>query len=603
MAVPNANRKTAPPQRADPQRSRSHPSSQAGVCYKGSSLARLQRTVGNRALSRLLSAPTIQPKLTISDPEDESEREAEQVADRVTSSTQRQVQRTCACDQGECTKRQKEKIGTEQVQTKRTNRTASRTMVAPTIVNEVLRSPGQPLDTATRHDMGARLGHDFRHVRVHTDERAASSSEAVNAKAYTVGSHIIFNSREFAPRSREGRRLLAHELVHVLQQGQTSEARSIFRKEDFAKAPANMSIDEGGEQELEMLLTQITDRTDQNLQLRQQIDTLPETSSNERDTLSNALAAGRTELIGLLQRRTILLNVAIESLRLAFQSGPKMSRVDDPPAAEQVFFKLSRYERQLKEHQDQLRPLLRLQMRQQIATIDEQVAELDKELALLPQMSDPKAPAAELLALKRAELIQQRKTLVKSMVSGAVEYKQFDKRWGAIRYGNDKKCTSIKEAGCGPASLAILLNYLYAEDPESLTGGLIEFVTPKETAVYAATHGRVCNSGTGETMVTQVATQWPGFRGKKIKLDTAITELRGGNLVIFLCKNCTGQKGGKKGGNKTYGGHFMVLSAVDEAGTTFNVLDPGAAESGDIDTIAKKELSTHAFGFWIIEKK
>jgi hypothetical protein len=93
---------------------------------------------------------------------------------------------------------------------------------APPIVHEVLRSPGQPLDAATRALMEPRLGHDFSQVRVHTDEKAAESARAVGAKAYMVGSNLVFGAEEYAPGSLDGQKLLAHELIHVVQQQGTA---------------------------------------------------------------------------------------------------------------------------------------------------------------------------------------------------------------------------------------------------------------------------------------------------------------------------------------------------------------------------------------------
>jgi hypothetical protein len=88
----------------------------------------------------------------------------------------------------------------------------------PAIVYEVLNSPGQPLDPATRAYMEPRFGHDFSKVRVHTDAKAAESARGVNALAYTVGKDVVFGAGQFAPRMRGGQRLLAHELTHVVQQ-------------------------------------------------------------------------------------------------------------------------------------------------------------------------------------------------------------------------------------------------------------------------------------------------------------------------------------------------------------------------------------------------
>jgi hypothetical protein len=88
----------------------------------------------------------------------------------------------------------------------------------------VLKSPGDALDGKTRAFMEPRFGHDFGKVRVHADGRAAESARAVNALAYTAGSHIVLGGGDFRPEIGAGRRLLAHELTHVVQQGQRDAA-------------------------------------------------------------------------------------------------------------------------------------------------------------------------------------------------------------------------------------------------------------------------------------------------------------------------------------------------------------------------------------------
>ncbi len=91
--------------------------------------------------------------------------------------------------------------------------------VAPPIVHEVLRSHGSSLPDGVRHDMEGRFGHDFGDVRIHTDARADESTRAVAAQAYTVGRQIVFRAGQFTPYSTAGRRLLVHEIMHVIQQG------------------------------------------------------------------------------------------------------------------------------------------------------------------------------------------------------------------------------------------------------------------------------------------------------------------------------------------------------------------------------------------------
>jgi hypothetical protein len=88
----------------------------------------------------------------------------------------------------------------------------------PSIVDNVLRSPSHPLDAATRAIMEPRFGYDFSRVRVHSDAAAAASARQVNALAYTVGSDIVFANAQYAPTAVAGKRLLAHELTHVVQQ-------------------------------------------------------------------------------------------------------------------------------------------------------------------------------------------------------------------------------------------------------------------------------------------------------------------------------------------------------------------------------------------------
>src|SRR5512146_1332002 len=113
--------------------------------------------------------------------------------------------------------RNEPKEGTGMLQ--RTAVNASPVNQVPGIVHEVLRSPGQPLGPAERAYMEPRFGQDFSQVRVHTDEKAAASALSVNALAYTVGREIVFAAGQYLPATAAGRRLLAHELTHVVQQG------------------------------------------------------------------------------------------------------------------------------------------------------------------------------------------------------------------------------------------------------------------------------------------------------------------------------------------------------------------------------------------------
>jgi hypothetical protein len=132
------------------------------------------------------------------------------------------LQRKCACggtagSGGECAECKEKKLQRKSRGSGLENHNES---FAPPIVHDVLRSRGEPLDTATRAFMEPRFAHDFSAVRLHTDSRAAESAGAVGASAYTVGSHIVFNAGRYSAGSSGSARLLAHELTHVVQQNQ-----------------------------------------------------------------------------------------------------------------------------------------------------------------------------------------------------------------------------------------------------------------------------------------------------------------------------------------------------------------------------------------------
>jgi hypothetical protein len=120
----------------------------------------------------------------------------------------------------------------------------------PPIVNDVLMSPGRPLDSQARSYMEAHFGHDFSAVRIHTDARAAASARAIGALAYTVGRDIVFSVGQYSPRSSSGRKLLAHELAHAsagdksvgnLKLGRSDSAAELIAERAEAMVPISAS--------------------------------------------------------------------------------------------------------------------------------------------------------------------------------------------------------------------------------------------------------------------------------------------------------------------------------------------------------------------------
>jgi hypothetical protein len=110
-------------------------------------------------------------------------------------------------------------------------------VMAPRLVHDVLNSPGVPLDSGDRAFMEARFAHDFSQVRVHADPRAAASAAVVGARAYTLGHDIVFSAGAYTPHTTAGRRLLAHELTHTMQQRSTA----------LRIAPAGLHIGDAGD--------------------------------------------------------------------------------------------------------------------------------------------------------------------------------------------------------------------------------------------------------------------------------------------------------------------------------------------------------------------
>lgn len=168
-----------------------------------------------------------QPKLTVNEPGDAFEQEADRAADQV----MRMADPVGNADADPPARALP--VGTLQ----RRTADASGPATAPPIVHQALRVPGQPLDAPTRAFMEPRFGADFADVRVHTDAKATESARSIDALAYTVGRDVVFGRSQFAPGTQTGRSLLAHELAHVAQQGGAA-GTSLLQRQAGGPAPA-----------------------------------------------------------------------------------------------------------------------------------------------------------------------------------------------------------------------------------------------------------------------------------------------------------------------------------------------------------------------------
>jgi len=158
----------------------------------------------------------LQTKLMVNEPGDIYEREADRIADQMMAAPAHHAVNGAP---------------------PRIQRFAGQTTTAPASVDRVLASSGRPLEPALRQEMGQRFGHDFSRVRVHSDAEAEQSARDVNAHAYTVGHNIVFGAGQFAPGTHDGRRLIAHELTHVVQQSGSHGIRIGQGDERYGRSP------------------------------------------------------------------------------------------------------------------------------------------------------------------------------------------------------------------------------------------------------------------------------------------------------------------------------------------------------------------------------
>ena len=179
----------------------------------------------------------IQPKLMVNAPNDAYEQEADAVADRVmrmplVSSKSIGTQGMLASSvQRKCAHCEEEK---KKMPVMRKADSGGGFETSPAFASQLsnTRGGGQAMPRETKSFMESRFGQDFSHVRLHTDGTAANMNRDIQAKAFTHGSDIYFNRGEFSPNTEGGKRLLAHELTHTVQQGSMTsvQSKSIQRK-------------------------------------------------------------------------------------------------------------------------------------------------------------------------------------------------------------------------------------------------------------------------------------------------------------------------------------------------------------------------------------
>lgn len=185
-------------------------------------------------------------------------------------------------------------------------------------------------------------------------------------------------------------------------------------------------------------------------------------------------------------------------------------------------------------------------------------------------------------------------------------YRSTNPRW------HDVKWTNMAQAGCGPTSLAVIMEYITSWDNAFLRNEekcYAPNVTPTETMNYTSQYGRAADSkgqpaGTaGDTMMDHLGTQWPAYTSEKLgsgraAVDRAEGYLRSGEILIFLCKNGDTYKYNAKSGIVTqhWDGHYMVLVGVDSVASgakqTFFIEDPSRARTKFISRAMLEKCGT-----------
>jgi len=209
----------------------------------------LQRTIGNQAVQRLFLPGVIQAKLRIGQPNDIYEQEADRIAEQIMRMPGPMIQAKTSCPLAMVSPCGEEEVvqtkplritplmqrQTEQEKAAQAKGNSGQTRDGgPELELKIsnLRGGGQPLPQSVRSFFEPHFGWDFSGVRVHNDSFAVESARTLNARAYTLGRDIVFGAGRYAPETGEGKKLLTHELTHVVQQGGTTSARTILRREE-----------------------------------------------------------------------------------------------------------------------------------------------------------------------------------------------------------------------------------------------------------------------------------------------------------------------------------------------------------------------------------
>lgn len=311
---------------------------------------------------------------------------------------------------------------------------------------------------------------------------------------------------------------------------------------------------------------------------RSNLDTARQTNGENAGELQEQLNGDRGTLLGQLTQRSGVFNQDIAAIDQ--QLGGRIPR--NPTAEQQQL--IARREQLVTERdrfKDQQTSLQRWSDRNEINDINTQLQD------------------QSLTQEQRTELLERKRTLATGLLSTVHLYQQFDPRWGDTTYGRGRGFTNMTDAGCGPTSLAMAMDFQDQEDPEGRhSRGEHDYYTPRRMADYAENHGRVRGSGTaGAVMMGDLNGSFANVQGNTLNGRAGATEsLNNGIPVVIVGRNIGGSNADGDA-VPAYGGHFMVLSGVSEDGQNFQVHDGGRRRERAISSMTRQQLGA-AYGMW-----
>ena len=186
-------------------------------------IGNLLRDIGNQEIQSFFESGSIQAKLNISRPEDIYEQEADRIAKNIVNTdTSRKAK----------INHKKPRSGTKNISVNSNSE----------LKIKGLKGKGNPLNKSIREYFEPRFGVDLGNVKIHTDSNANQLANSINAKAFTFGNDIVFGKGEYQPDSISGKKLIAHELTHTMQQDD-GLSEIVLRKRDKNFDITNTEID------------------------------------------------------------------------------------------------------------------------------------------------------------------------------------------------------------------------------------------------------------------------------------------------------------------------------------------------------------------------